>query len=232
MERRGGAPVPLRLAGERRVRGKQVQELDEALHRLRAARRQFPGRYFGKGEGETAGSGMLGPPSRRMQNLGVKILPRVCSPGPINRRRKQGSWPGPSPKRVCSSSAWKATARSPGGRRPAPGGRRPQYNRQAGPATRADADMSSQKNFISTIGRRGIGRGRGASSLWVRGMGAGQKSPKNLNGQTSILKASEDRPGILESDEVNKLVRHYSHLDESLQATEEWWAGAVALVFF
>ena len=49
MERRGGAPVPLRLAGERRLRGKQVQELDESLHRLRAARRQFPGRYQERG---------------------------------------------------------------------------------------------------------------------------------------------------------------------------------------
>ena len=34
---------------------------------------------------------------------------------------------------------------------------------------------------------------------------------------------------ILNADEVNLLVRHYTHLDHSHQAAEEWWAGAVAL---
>ena len=37
---------------------------------------------------------------------------------------------------------------------------------------------------------------------------------------------------ILESDEVNRLVRHYSHIDQNSQAAEEWWAGAVALNHF
>ena len=37
---------------------------------------------------------------------------------------------------------------------------------------------------------------------------------------------------IHESDEVNRLVRHYSHLDQRHQAAEEWWAGAVALDHF
>ena len=37
---------------------------------------------------------------------------------------------------------------------------------------------------------------------------------------------------ILESDEVNFLVRHYSHIDQVSQAAEEWWAGAVALNHF
>ena len=37
---------------------------------------------------------------------------------------------------------------------------------------------------------------------------------------------------ILETDEVNRLVRHYSHLDQKSQAAEEWWAGAVALDHF
>ena len=36
----------------------------------------------------------------------------------------------------------------------------------------------------------------------------------------------------LETDEVNRLVRHYSHLDQISQAAEEWWAGAVALDHF
>ena len=37
---------------------------------------------------------------------------------------------------------------------------------------------------------------------------------------------------ILDTDEVNRLVRHYSHLDQRRQAAEEWWAGAVALDHF
>ena len=37
---------------------------------------------------------------------------------------------------------------------------------------------------------------------------------------------------ILDTDEVNRLVRHYSHLDQRHQAAEEWWAGAVALDHF
>ena len=34
---------------------------------------------------------------------------------------------------------------------------------------------------------------------------------------------------ILESDEVNRLVREYCNIANNLQAAEEWWAGAVAL---
>ena len=37
---------------------------------------------------------------------------------------------------------------------------------------------------------------------------------------------------ILDSDQVNRLVRHYSHLDQTRQAAEDWWAGAVALDHF
>ena len=34
---------------------------------------------------------------------------------------------------------------------------------------------------------------------------------------------------VLEVVEVNALVRHYSHLEASLHAHEEWWGGAVSL---
>ena len=37
---------------------------------------------------------------------------------------------------------------------------------------------------------------------------------------------------ILDSDQVNQLVLHYSHVDQSSQAQQEWWAGAVALDHF
>ena len=37
---------------------------------------------------------------------------------------------------------------------------------------------------------------------------------------------------ILDSDEVNRLVRHYSHVGQRNQVEEEWWAGAVALGHF
>ena len=43
-------------------------------------------------------------------------------------------------------------------------------------------------------------------------------------------KRDDDR--ILDADEVNRLVRHYSHLHQRQQAAEEWWAGAVALDHF
>ena len=46
-------------------------------------------------------------------------------------------------------------------------------------------------------------------------------------GNKVLRKRGLDR--ILEADEVNRLVRHYSHLDQRSQAAEEWWAGAVAL---
>ena len=42
----------------------------------------------------------------------------------------------------------------------------------------------------------------------------------------------KDLGRILDSDEVNLLVRAYSHLDQRSQAAEEWWAGAVALDHF
>jgi len=37
---------------------------------------------------------------------------------------------------------------------------------------------------------------------------------------------------ILDSDQVNRLVCHYSYVDQGSQAQEEWWAGAVALDHF
>ena len=49
-------------------------------------------------------------------------------------------------------------------------------------------------------------------------------------GNKVLRKKGDQR--ILESDEVNCLVRHYSHLEERHQAAEEWWAGAVALDHF
>ena len=42
----------------------------------------------------------------------------------------------------------------------------------------------------------------------------------------------QDDQRILDTDEVNRLLRHYSHLDQRHQAAEEWWAGAVALDHF
>ena len=41
---------------------------------------------------------------------------------------------------------------------------------------------------------------------------------------------SDDR--ILNSDQVNRLVRHYSQLDQSQRAAEEWWGGAIAIDHF
>ena len=41
-----------------------------------------------------------------------------------------------------------------------------------------------------------------------------------------------DLDRILDSDQVNRLVRNYSHLDKRKQTAEEWWAGAVALDHF
>ena len=49
-------------------------------------------------------------------------------------------------------------------------------------------------------------------------------------GNQMLRKRDIDR--ILDSDEVNRLVRHYSHVDQRNQAEEEWWAGAVALDHF
>ena len=49
-------------------------------------------------------------------------------------------------------------------------------------------------------------------------------------GNKVLRKKGDQR--ILETDEVNCLVRHYSHLDQRHQAAEEWWAGAVALDHF
>ena len=37
---------------------------------------------------------------------------------------------------------------------------------------------------------------------------------------------------ILDSDQVNRLVRHFSHLDQRPQAAEEWWGGAIAIDHF
>ena len=49
-------------------------------------------------------------------------------------------------------------------------------------------------------------------------------------GNQVLRKRNLDR--ILDSDQVNRLVRHYSHVDQRSQAEEEWWAGAVALDHF
>ena len=49
-------------------------------------------------------------------------------------------------------------------------------------------------------------------------------------GNKALRKKGDQR--TLDTDEVNRLVRHYSHLDQRHQAAEEWWAGAVALDHF
>ena len=49
-------------------------------------------------------------------------------------------------------------------------------------------------------------------------------------GNNILHKRGDDR--ILEADEVNQLVRHYSHLDQRHQAAEEWWGGAIAIDHF
>ena len=49
-------------------------------------------------------------------------------------------------------------------------------------------------------------------------------------GNKILRRTAGDR--ILDSDQVNTLVRHYSHLHERCQAAEEWWGGAVGLDHF
>ena len=49
-------------------------------------------------------------------------------------------------------------------------------------------------------------------------------------GNQVLRKRGDDR--VLDTDEVNRLVRHYAHLDQRHQAAEDWWAGAVALDHF
>ena len=49
-------------------------------------------------------------------------------------------------------------------------------------------------------------------------------------GNQVLRKSDLDR--ILDSDQVNRLVRNYSNLDQRSQVAEEWWAGAVALDHF
>ena len=49
-------------------------------------------------------------------------------------------------------------------------------------------------------------------------------------GNQVLRKRDLDR--ILDSDQVNRLVRHYAYLDQRSHAEEEWWAGAVALDHF
>jgi len=49
-------------------------------------------------------------------------------------------------------------------------------------------------------------------------------------GNNVLHKSGDDR--ILEADEVNRLIRHYSHLDQRHQAAEEWWGGAIAIDHF
>ena len=43
-------------------------------------------------------------------------------------------------------------------------------------------------------------------------------------------KSAEER--VLDSDEINRLVRHYTGLAHRQQAAEEWWGGALALDHF
>ena len=49
-------------------------------------------------------------------------------------------------------------------------------------------------------------------------------------GNKALRKKGDHR--ILDTNQVNSLVRNYSHIDQSYQAAEEWWAGAVALDYF
>jgi hypothetical protein len=49
-------------------------------------------------------------------------------------------------------------------------------------------------------------------------------------GNNTLHKRSDDC--ILEAGEVNRLVRHYAHLDQRHQAAEEWWGGAIAIDHF
>ena len=51
-------------------------------------------------------------------------------------------------------------------------------------------------------------------------------------GRANQVLRKRDLDRILDSDEVNRLVRHYSYLHQRSQAEEEWWAGAVALDHF
>ena len=49
-------------------------------------------------------------------------------------------------------------------------------------------------------------------------------------GNRILNKRDDDR--ILDADQVNSLVRHYTHLNQSPQAAEEWWGGAIAIDHF
>ena len=49
-------------------------------------------------------------------------------------------------------------------------------------------------------------------------------------GNRVLNKIDDDR--ILDTDQVNRLVRHYTFLDQSPQAAEEWWGGAIAIDHF
>ena len=49
-------------------------------------------------------------------------------------------------------------------------------------------------------------------------------------GNEVLRRTDDDR--TLDSDQVNSLVRHYSHLHERRGAAEEWWGGAVGLDHF
>ena len=45
-----------------------------------------------------------------------------------------------------------------------------------------------------------------------------------------LQKTDDER--ILDAHEINRLVRRYFSIDSRPQASEEWWAGAVALDHF
>ena len=51
-------------------------------------------------------------------------------------------------------------------------------------------------------------------------------------GNVALRRHDGHEASILESDDVNRLVRSYSFLDTRSSASEEWWAGAVALDHF
>ena len=49
-------------------------------------------------------------------------------------------------------------------------------------------------------------------------------------GNRVLNKIEDDR--ILDTDQVNRLVRYYTFLDQCPQAAEEWWGGAIAIYHF
>ena len=50
-----------------------------------------------------------------------------------------------------------------------------------------------------------------------------------IRGNKVLKKEDETHAKILESDEINALVRDYAGLAEAIYAEEDWYGGAVAL---